>query len=77
MTAIRIRALDHIVLRVVDVERSLRFYCDVLGCTEERRIEPLGLIQLRAGASIHIAGFRPGCPQGSGWKTKAVVGQPS
>jgi catechol 2,3-dioxygenase-like lactoylglutathione lyase family enzyme len=52
VTAIQIRTLDHLVLRVVDVERSLRFYCDVLGCTEERRIEPLGLIQLRAGASL-------------------------
>ena len=52
MRAIQIRALDHVVLRVVDVERSLRFYCGVLGCTEERRIEPLGLIQLRAGASL-------------------------
>lgn len=52
MSAIRIRALDHVVLRVVDVDRSLRFYCDVLGCTEERRVEALGLIQLRAGASL-------------------------
>jgi catechol 2,3-dioxygenase-like lactoylglutathione lyase family enzyme len=52
MTAIRIRALDHVVLRVVDVNRSLRFYCDVLGCTEERRVEAIGLIQLRAGASL-------------------------
>jgi glyoxylase I family protein len=40
------------VLRVSDVARSLRFYCDVLGCSEERRIEPLGLFQLRAGASL-------------------------
>ena len=52
MTAIRIRALDHVVLRVTDVERALRFYCEVLGCAEERRIESLGLIQLRAGASL-------------------------
>jgi catechol 2,3-dioxygenase-like lactoylglutathione lyase family enzyme len=37
---------------VADVDRSLRFYCDVLGCREERRIEALGLIQLRAGASL-------------------------
>jgi extradiol dioxygenase family protein len=28
--------LDHIVLNVADVDRSLRFYCDVLGATPER-----------------------------------------
>jgi glyoxylase I family protein len=52
MTAIRIRGIDHVVLRVTDIERSLRFYREVLGCDEERRIEPLGLYQLRAGASL-------------------------
>lgn len=52
MSAIEIRGLDHLVLRVRDVERSLAFYCGVLGCVEERRLEPLGLVQLRAGASL-------------------------
>ena len=52
MSAIEIRTLDHVVLRVADVARSLRFYCGALGCTEERRIDALGLIQLRAGASL-------------------------
>lgn len=52
MSAIEIRGLDHVVLRVADVERSLRFYCGVLGCVEERRLEPLGLVQLRAGAHL-------------------------
>ena len=49
---IRLRGLDHIVLRVVDVERSKRFYCDVLGCSLERTLEKLGLYQLRAGAQL-------------------------
>lgn len=49
---IRIREIDHLVLRVVDVERMIRFYCDVLGCTIERRRDSLGLIQLRAGRSL-------------------------
>jgi len=44
--------IDHVVLRVVDVEASLRFYCDVLGCVEERRVDRLGLTQLRAGDSL-------------------------
>jgi catechol 2,3-dioxygenase-like lactoylglutathione lyase family enzyme len=49
---IRIRKLDHIVLRVVDVEKMLRFYCDVLGCEIARRNEELGLIHLRAGDAL-------------------------
>ena len=52
MSAIEIRAIDHVVLRVADLERSLRFYRDALGCTPEREIEALGLYQLRAGASL-------------------------
>lgn len=52
MTAIQLRGLDHVVLRVRDVERALAFYCGALGCREERRIDALGLIQLRAGAHL-------------------------
>lgn len=33
---IRVEALDHIVLRSADIERSLAFYCDVLGLAPER-----------------------------------------
>lgn len=49
---IAIREIDHLVLRVVDVERMLWFYCEVLGCTIERRDDGIGLIQLRAGRSL-------------------------
>lgn len=49
---ISVREIDHVVLRVVDVERMLRFYCDVLGCTLERRQDAIGLVQLRAGRSL-------------------------
>jgi catechol 2,3-dioxygenase-like lactoylglutathione lyase family enzyme len=48
----RVLRLDHIVLRVRDLETMLRFYRDALGCTLERIQEDLGLYQLRAGASI-------------------------
>jgi glyoxylase I family protein len=44
--------LDHVVFRVVDLERMLTFYCDVLGCTVEREQAELGLFQLRAGTSL-------------------------
>ena len=48
----KIREIDHLVLRVTDLERMLRFYCVVLGCTVERRQEAIGLVQLRAGRSL-------------------------
>ncbi len=48
----RIKGLDHVVLRVSDMDKALAFYCGVLGCVEERRVERLGLVQLRAGASM-------------------------
>lgn len=44
--------IDHVVLRVLDVDRSIRFYEDVLACRVERRIDELGLVQLRAGRSL-------------------------
>ncbi len=50
--AIRIREIDHLVLRVVDLEAMLRFYCEVLGCTVARRVDDAGLVQLRAGTSL-------------------------
>lgn len=49
---IAIREIDHVVLRVVDLERVERFYREVLGCTVARRQEAIGLIQLRAGSSL-------------------------
>jgi catechol 2,3-dioxygenase-like lactoylglutathione lyase family enzyme len=49
---IAIRDLDHIVLRVIDLQRMLAFYCDVLGCPIERRRDDIGLVQLRAGRSM-------------------------
>jgi catechol 2,3-dioxygenase-like lactoylglutathione lyase family enzyme len=40
-----IREIDHLVLRVVNIDSMLRFYCGVLGCTVERRQDEIGLIQ--------------------------------
>ena len=47
-----IGALDHIVLRVRDMDRAIAFYGDVLGAREERRVDSIGLVQLRAGRSL-------------------------
>ena len=52
MALVEIRGLDHVVLRVRDLERALAFYCGLLGCREERRLEELGLVQLRAGRGL-------------------------
>ena len=49
---IRIREIDHVVLRVVELDRALAFYRDVLGCAIERREDDIGLVQLRAGRSL-------------------------
>ena len=48
---IRIREIDHVVLRVKDLERMIDFYCSVIGCSVERRRDDLGLVHLRAGRS--------------------------
>ena len=48
----KIREIDHLVLRVRDLARMLEFYCVGLGCTIERRQDEIGLVQLRAGASL-------------------------
>ena len=48
----QIREIDHLVLRVIDLDVMLRFYCSVLGCTIERRQDEIGLVQLRAGRSM-------------------------
>ena len=48
---IAIRGIDHLVLRVVDLEAMIRFYTQALGCRVERRRDDLGLVHLRAGVS--------------------------
>ena len=49
---IRIRNIDHVVLRVRDVAAMTRFYCEVLGCAVEKVQEAFGLTQLRAGNAL-------------------------
>lgn len=49
---IRIREIDHVVLRVVQLEAMIGFYTQVLGCTVERRQDAIGLVQLRAGSAL-------------------------
>ncbi|HEY9445492.1 MAG TPA: VOC family protein [Burkholderiales bacterium] len=48
----QILGLDHLVLRATDMTRMVRFYTEVLGCEVERKVEQIGLVQLRAGQSL-------------------------
>jgi catechol 2,3-dioxygenase-like lactoylglutathione lyase family enzyme len=48
----RIKQIDHLVLRVIDVEAMMGFYIDVLGCGLEKIQQGIGLYQLRAGTSL-------------------------
>lgn len=52
MAEIPIKGLDHIVLRVKDIDSAVAFYRDVLGCPVEKVQEDLGLWQLRAGDAL-------------------------
>ena len=52
MNVIQPKGLDHVVLRVRDLERAISFYRDVLGFPVERRLDDFGLVQLRAGSSL-------------------------
>lgn len=49
---IKIRDLDHLVLRVVDLDTMIRFYTEALGCEVARRRPDLGLVHLKAGRSM-------------------------
>ena len=49
---VRIAGLDHVVLRVGDLDRAIAFYEKVLNCRVERRLDQPRLVQLRAGASL-------------------------
>jgi glyoxylase I family protein len=49
---ISIREIDHVVLRVRDMDAMRRFYCEVLGATHLAWRPEFGMSHLRAGASM-------------------------
>ena len=49
---LRIREIDHLVLRVRDVDAMVRFYGEVLGCPVHRIDDRIRLVQLRAGRGL-------------------------
>jgi len=48
----RIKHIDHVVLRVSDLDAMIRFYVGFLGCKPEVEKPEIGLFQLRAGSSL-------------------------
>lgn len=49
---LKIRLIDHVVMRTTRLDDMLQFYVEVLGCSLEKRQDDLGLVQLRAGDSL-------------------------
>lgn len=49
---IRLQAIDHVVIRVQNLDQMTKFYCDVLGCQLERGPGKVKLTQLRAGQAL-------------------------
>lgn len=48
----KLARLDHVVIMVADMDRAIAFWRDCLGAHEERRIDKIGLVQMRAGDSL-------------------------
>ena len=49
---VKIRCIDHLVLRVRDIERMRRFYCDVLGAEHVAYRPKFRMSHLRIGGSM-------------------------
>lgn len=47
-----IRGIDHVVLRVRDIERMRKFYCDVLGAQHVAYRPEFGMSHLRVGSAM-------------------------
>ncbi len=49
---LNVTGIDHVVLRVRDLDGMVRWYADVLGLSVAKRNEAMQLVHLRAGASL-------------------------
>ena len=47
-----LRAIDHVVLIVDDLDRAVTWYAEVLGAAEEGDLRQFGMVQLRVGVSM-------------------------
>ena len=65
MSGLGLRRLQHLVLWVSDVERSVRFYCDVLGFEVKRRYPTAAFLKIPGTPDDHHLGLfeQPGVAQ--------------
>ena len=49
---LKLRGIDHVVLRVRDIDAMRRFYCDVLGAAHVAYRPEFGMSHLRAGSAM-------------------------
>jgi len=49
---IQIKHIDHLVIRARNLEEMISFYCNVVGCSLDKRVDELGLVHLRTGTSM-------------------------
>jgi catechol 2,3-dioxygenase-like lactoylglutathione lyase family enzyme len=56
---IKVNKLGHLVYEVTDVERSVKFWTEVMGFHETDRND-IGMVFLRCGADHHAIGLKPG-----------------
>ncbi|MFJ4346295.1 VOC family protein [Pseudomonas sp. NPDC089401] len=52
MRPFTLKHIDHLVLRVGDLPRSVAFYRDLLGCTVSRERPDLGMVHLATGTAM-------------------------
>jgi len=71
-TGLTIDRIDHLLLLVVDLEKSVAFYERVVGCTVETRLPRYGMIELRAGES-HLDLVDVSAPEGA-WARPEILG---
>jgi catechol-2,3-dioxygenase len=64
-TGTRLKRLQHLVLWVSNVERSVRFYCDVVGFEVQRRYTNAAFLKIPGTADDHNLGLfeQPGVPR--------------
>lgn len=58
-TPIKVNRLGHLVYEVSDIERSVRFWTEIMGFEESDRNE-IGMVFFRCGADHHAIGLKPG-----------------
>jgi len=68
---IKINKLGHLVYEVSDIDRSVKFWTEVMGCQVTETNES-GIVFLRYGADHHGIGLKPGKAQSRGNSAQAL-----